>query len=129
MQKDTPENRVALSLPKSGEFDVVGNFPKFELWKDTCACDLMEDARGKIVGLVPAVEHFLGQPMVKSVDVLWYWLAEQPEAPPMEKLEFGEFSRKAETAELKQGTIFRVFKKWRANKRVDRHGSRGADAG
>jgi hypothetical protein len=129
LQKDTPENRAAIPVPKSGEFQVVGQCPKFELWKDTCACDLIKDARGRIVGLVPAVQHFLEQPMVKSVDVLWFWLSEEPKAPPTEKMEFGAFSRKAEAAALKQNTIFRVFKKWTANKSMDHYGSPGADAG
>jgi hypothetical protein len=115
LQKDTLENRAALALPPADGFEISGELPKLELRKNGCACDLMGDARGKIVGLVPTVEHFLGQPRVKSVDVLWFWLSEEPKAPSMEKMEFGEFSRKAEDAELKQDTIFRVFRKWTAN--------------
>lgn len=129
LQKDTPENRAALSVPRPTDFEVVGEFPKFELWKNGCACDLMKDARGKITGLVSTVEHFLGQPKVKSVDVLWFWLSEEPKAPPTQKMEFGEFSRKAENAELKQDTVFRVFKRWEANQSVDHYGSPAADGG
>ena len=119
LQKDTPESRASLSVPDQSGFDVVGEFPKFELWKNGCACDLVQDARGKIDGLVPTVERFLGQPVVKSVDVLWFWLSEQPKAPPTDKIEFAEFSRRADAADLKQDTVFRVFKRWKANRTME----------
>jgi len=112
LQKDTPENRVALVIPRSSDFEVVGEYPRYELCKNGCACALMKDARGTITGLVPTIEHFLGQPKVKSVDVLWFWLSEEPKAPPTEKMELGDFICKAENAELKQDTVFRVFKRW-----------------
>lgn len=81
LQKDTPENRAALTFPQPTDFEVVGKFPKFELSKNGCACDLIKDARGKIIGLVSTVEHFLGQPKVKSVDVLWFWLQRSRKLP------------------------------------------------
>jgi len=129
LQKDTPENRATLTVPRPTDFKVVGEFPRFCLWKNGCACGLLKDASGKITGLVSTVEHFLGQPKVKSVDVLWFWLSEEKKAPPMEKIEFGEFSRRADAAELSQDTIFRVFKKWKANQSVDHYGSPATDSG
>jgi hypothetical protein len=36
-----------LSAPEPAGLEVVGEFPKFELRKNGCACDLMQDARGK----------------------------------------------------------------------------------
>lgn len=122
LQKDTPENRASLDVIKTDQFEIVGDFPKFELWKNGCACDLIQDARGKIIGLSPTVDHFLAQSVVKSVDVFWFWLEEEPEAPPLEKIEFSDFCRRSDTADLKQDTVYRVYKTWSANNRM--HGTR-----
>lgn len=114
LQKDTPENRASLDVDAGNgdDFLVSGDFPKFKLLCGPCACSLMKDARGNIIGLVPTIEHFLSQSLVKSVDAFWYWISEKPKDPPMEKLEMSEFCRLYESAELKQDTVFRVFKKW-----------------
>mgnify|MGYP000865354206 CR=1 FL=1 len=110
LQQDIPENRAAVTVPHPTDFEIIGKFPKFEFCKNGCACDLMKDCRGKIIGLVPTVEYFLEQPKIKSVEVLWFWLSEEPNDPPTEKVEFEEFSCRAESGKLKQDTIFKVLK-------------------
>ena len=114
LQKDTPKSRASLNVDvvKNDNFVIFGDFPKFKLLWGPCACDLVKDTRGKIIGLVPTIEHFLSQSVVKSVDAFWYWISEKPKTPPMEKLEMSEFCRLYDSAELKQDTVFRVFKKW-----------------
>ena len=114
LQKYTPKNRASLHVDvgNTDDFVVSGDFPKFNLLWGPCACSLMKDPRGKIIGLVPTIEHFLSQSVVKSVDAFWYWISEKPKAPPMEKLEMSEFCRLYDSAKLRQDTVFRVFKKW-----------------
>ena len=114
LQKDTLKNRASLDVDvgNGDDFLVSGDFPKFKLLYGPCACNLMKDPCGIIIGLVPTIEHFLSQSLVKSVDAFWYWISEKPKGPPMEKLEMSEFCRRYDSAELKQDTVFRIFKKW-----------------
>ena len=112
LQRDTPTARATLTQPAGNSLLVLeGDYPDYWVTNGVCGCTSVIEPHGKALPdpTMAYVRHFLDLPVVKRVELHWWWgdLRNRPAAGE-DRLSLAEFEARNAAGGLAPGVTYRI---------------------